>query len=261
MTAILNILRNAIRPGYAREMVNKVVTRWRERGAAHERKAVRAWCIAHTKAMEAWAAEIDAGLWNEACEFSESQARHAKERMAGLTLDFGGGGAYHLIYFLTRLLRPGVVIETGVAAGFSSRAFLRAMEVNGRGRLLSSDFPYFRVARPERYVGYLVEDRLRTGWTLLLKGDRQNLPDMMSAMSAIDLFHYDSDKSYAGRAFAYQQVAPLLSEEAVVIFDDVQDNWYFRDLVRDQPFRVFEFEGKWVGLTGGPARLYAAHAK
>jgi predicted O-methyltransferase YrrM len=253
----MNIIRNALRPGYASVMINKVALRWRERGHARERGKIRDWCVVHAKPVEEWAMELDSKLWIESCEFTKSQEIYARAKLAGLDFELGGGGASHLLYFLTRLLKPEVIIETGVAAGFSSRAFLCALSANGSGRLLSSDFPYFRAARPERFVGYLVEERMRDNWTLLLKGDRTNLTKLTSSAGKIDLFHYDSDKSYAGREFAYEQIAPCLGGNAVVVFDDIEDNWHFRDFVRGKSFRVIEYEGRWVGLTGGPEKFYA----
>ena len=43
------------------------------------------------------------------------------------------------------------------------------------------------------------------------------------------------------------------------MFDDIQDNWHFRDCIREKPegWRVFEFEGKWLGIWGGPPSFYA----
>ena len=57
-------------------------------------------------------------------------------------MSLGGGGNFILLYFLTRKFNK-VVVETGVAAGWSSLAILGAFEKNGEGKLYSSDFPYF----------------------------------------------------------------------------------------------------------------------
>lgn len=66
----------------------------------------------------------------------------------------------------------------------------------------------------------------------------------------VDLSHYDSDKSHFGRRSAMSYVEPRLSPGALVLMDDVQDNWFFREYVETKPaFRVFEFEGKYLGLV------------
>jgi predicted O-methyltransferase YrrM len=252
-----NIILNAIRPGYAREMVHKVGLRWQERRARAERAEIEQWCRARSRDIADWAQALDPALWAEARAFHDKQRRTADEKLRDLGVDLGGGGAYDLLYFLTRLLRPQTIVETGVAAGFSSRAFLTALRSNGGGgRLFSSDFPYFRLHAPEQYVGILVEPELRSDWQPLLNGDRRNLPEIIRTAGAIDLVHYDSDKSYQGRAFAARTLEPKLAPESVLIFDDIQDNWHFRDAARDRHFLVFPFEGKWVGLIGGPPSFH-----
>jgi predicted O-methyltransferase YrrM len=255
---ISNILRNALRPRWGREMARKLWIRWRERGMARAREDSVAWCRANQIDAEPWARSLDGALWQEARSFADEQSGLADAKSKEMGIPIGGAGFYALLYFLTRLLKPDTIAETGVAFGFSSRAFLRGLEVNGRGRLLSSDFPYFRQADPERLIGILVEPELRHRWRLLVGSDRDNLPEISASADRIDLLHYDSDKSVSGRAFALNTLSPRLSADALVVFDDVQDNLHFRDwiLADGRNHRVFEFQGKWIGLTGGPPRLY-----
>jgi len=252
----VNIFLNALKPGNAREMTHKMCVRLRERRTQLNGREIEQWCRVHQTDLGSWAKGIDRRLWSEARVFADEQRRHSARLLAGLEVDLGGGGAYDLLYFLTRLLRPEIIVETGVAAGFSSRAFLCALSRNGAGHLYSSDFPYFRLSAPERYVGILVDPELRTNWSLSLKGDRNALPEIARTVRTIDLLHYDSDKSYEGRVFAMRTLEPRLSPRAPVLFDDIQDNWHFRDLARDRPFLVFSFEQKWVGMVGGGADLY-----
>ena len=151
-----------------------------------------------------------------------------------------------------RSLRPRTVVETGVAAGYSSTAVLSGLRANGAGKLFSSDFPYFRLERPERFVGVLVDPELREGWTLFLDGDRRNLPRIRAAIDHVDLLHYDSDKSRAGRSMAMRALAGALSNRSILVMDDIQDNLYFRDfaLAQTRPWRVFASTSKYVGLIG-----------
>jgi predicted O-methyltransferase YrrM len=141
-------------------------------------------------------------------------------------------------------------METGVAAGFSSRAILSALHQNGAGILWSSDFPLFRLEEPEQNIGVLVEPPLRNNWRLFLKGDRVNIPQILEQMQKVDFFHYDSDKSKSGREYAFQQVRGKLSDDAIVVFDDIQDNLHFKELVEFHGFRfkVFSHEEKWIGV-------------
>jgi hypothetical protein len=146
----------------------------------------------------------------------------------------GAGGEYEFLYWLTRLLEPDVIVETGVSAGWSSEAFLQAIKKNGRGKLYSSDFPYFRVADPDRYIGILVSDK--TNWELHLTGDENALPAIVASVPEIGLFHYDSDKSYSGRQFAVDTVLPKLT--GPLVMDDISDNRWFRDFTHERPFEV-----------------------
>lgn len=259
MSLILNLTRNALRPGFGREMTRKVWVRWRERSGKAARADSISWCRAEQIDALEWAKSIDSSLWMEAEAFGEEQQLLATRKANQIGKPLSGAGFYPLLYFLTRFLRPQVIVETGVAFGFSSRAFLEALRLNGAGHLYSSDFPYFRQQDPERLIGVLVEPDLRDRWTLLVGSDRRNLRRIASSVSSIDLFHYDSDKSYSGRSFAMDTLAARLASNALILFDDIQDNLHFRDWMdaTGAPFLVFAFKGKWIGMTGGPAKFYS----
>lgn len=253
LAKLMNIGRNSLRRRNFGVMAGKVMVRLRERGTTDSAQVLD-WCRRHAVSYEDYAASLDESLWRETQEVCRGLESAARMRLAALGLDLGGGGHYPLLYFMARYHRARTVLETGVAAGWSSQALLLALEKNRQGGTLwSSDFPYFRYANPEKYVGYVVEERLKRDWKLFIDGDRNNLPRILSTCSAIDLFHYDSDKSIDGRAYAWESVRPRLSSRAVVMFDDIQDNEHFINLVHDQnlPFRVFGFEGKYLGLIEG----------
>jgi len=129
------------------------------------------------EAIEPFAKSISPELWSEAAAFAENLRKKGATKLAVLPVKLGGGGRYDLLYFLTRFLRPRVVVETGVAAGYSTQAILKAIQVNGSGCLYSSDFPYFRLDQPEQYIGILVDDDLKANWELFIQGDAKNLED------------------------------------------------------------------------------------
>jgi predicted O-methyltransferase YrrM len=192
-------------------------------------------------------------LLRETDQFCTNLKTSADEILSRIPHDLGGGGGVPLLYALTRLLRPNVIVETGVAAGFSSATFLAALAKNGSGKLYSSDFPYFRIENPEQYVGIVVPAALKQNWSLHIKGDSANLPAILKECGPIDLFHYDSDKSYQGRAMAFSLILPRMMENGLVIMDDIQDNSFFHDWVMDHsdtPWTVLKYEGKYIGLLG-----------
>jgi predicted O-methyltransferase YrrM len=246
--ALRNIARNATRPNYFPVMARKVAARLHP---SHRDAAVR-WAASVAEDLPRFATGLDSDLWAEAEEWGREFRSRARARLEALGVELGGGGHFQLVYFLVRHLRPKVVLETGVAAGWTSSAILSALERNGGGALYSSDFPYFRLEQPERYVGCLVEDRLRADWHLGLKGDRANLAEFLPQVDRIDFVHYDSDKTADGRAFALEAIAPKLGSNAPVMMDDIDDNTFFRDYAArvTAPTRVFARGRKYVGLVG-----------
>jgi predicted O-methyltransferase YrrM len=232
-------------------MVKKLVKRVTDRESPSRRQENLDWISAHCQDFADEATGIDADLWHEATTNSRELKARAQRSLADAGVDLGGGGFYPMLYFITRLRKPETIVETGVAAGYSSQTFLEALEANGgNGRLYSSDFPYFRLRDPERFIGLLVEDRLRYRWHLYIDGDEKNLPRILDQVKSIDVFHYDSDKSRSGRAFAMQCVLPRMANGGIVIMDDIQDNCFFKDLVsaHGASFQIYGFEGKFVGV-------------
>ena len=208
------------------------------------------WAAGHAADPTTGLAELDPQLWADATAWADGFAPTATLRLAASPYDLGGGGNYVLLHYLTLRHRPSNVVETGVAAGWSSEAILTGLDVNGHGHLWSSDLPYFRLPNPEALIGLVVSDHLKSRWTLHTSGDRASLPQIVQAAAPIDLLHYDSDKSYEGRDFAAATLAPALSPATIEVWDDIGDNWHFRDRVErlDRPWFVCAFGGKHVGV-------------
>lgn len=247
LKTLLNVIRHAARPSHARVIAKKALARISHSPASEASDEARLWAEQRSLDYAEWARQHDAPLWQETLDFADDLKERAAVRLEGAQTQFGGGGAYAFLYFLVRLRKPEYVVETGVAAGWSSAAILAAMERNGRGRLWSSDFPYFRQAGPDDEIGILVPPEHRERWTLLIDGDEQNLPRIMGQVPRIDMLHYDSDKTYKGRSFAVDTARPKLADGALVIFDDIQDNCHFRDIAGSDA-KVFKECGKFLGV-------------
>jgi predicted O-methyltransferase YrrM len=236
-------------------MARKGLSRLSAQGPHPERAAATEWASHVAVDMGTWASAIDHALWRESVEFANDMRRAAAPVIADLEnlgIDLGGGGSYELLYFLVRKREPAQVLESGVAAGWSTRAILSAMEANGRGELYSSDFPYFRIANPEKYIGILVPEELRgSQWHLFTKGDRANLKRILSHRPIFGVVHYDSDKRRKGRSYFLRETAPYLKGDAVVIMDDINDDMFFaEEMATDGRHVVFEYNGKFIGLIG-----------
>jgi len=161
----------------------------------------------------------------------------------------GGAGDLDLIYRLAEYVQARNVVETGVAYGWSSLAILLSLQNRSGSGLFSTDMPYPEMNN-EQYVGCVVPDGLRRNWTLFRCADRSALPKALKRMKTIDMCHYDSDKSYAGRTWAYNLLWKHLRPGGVFVSDDIGDNTAFRDFaesVGQEPV-VVESDNKYVGV-------------
>jgi len=131
-----------------------------------------------------------------------------------------------LCYALCRLLRPAVVLETGVAYGVTSAHILAALAVNGRGRLHSIDLPPLGV-ESDGYVGRLVPEHLRTRWELHRGESARVLPRLLRELPSVGLFVHDSLHTYRCIRNELECVAACLAKDSAVIVDDMQTNRAF----------------------------------
>ena len=164
-----NIISNMLKFNYFFVIIKKIIKRF-EKNTSLEAKE---WAKLNTKfTTEEFCKSIDLNLYNEILKDVVLIEKEAKYKLSNLSVKLGGGGNFVLLYFLARKLKPEIIVETGVAAGWSSLAFLRALSKNGFGKLYSSDFPYFRLKNPEQYVGYLAKNELnKNNWFLDIRGD------------------------------------------------------------------------------------------
>ena len=246
-----NIIKAMFIKGQLKVMINKLWLRFFDNKNQLSKAENFTWLRKESSDIAEFCKELDEGLWDDIQLDIDRVYSDAKNRLKDILFDLGGGGAYPLLYFIVRLSRPNIVVETGVASGFSTYAILDALKKNKKGHLFSSDFPYFRLPNPEQFIGIVVPENLKKRWSLFTKGDNVNLPIINKKISNIDLFHYDSDKSYSGRLAALELLSKKIKTNSWVIIDDIQDNSFFHDLVSKNYYKnwkVFEFEGKWVGL-------------
>lgn len=126
-------------------------------------------------------------------------------------------------YALIRLLKPEVVVETGVGAGVSSWTTLHAMEENGTGRLISIDLPTPNTELLPA-VGYLVPQELRARWELQTGPSQTLLPQVLDDLVEIDMFQHDSRHSYSNQTREYQAAWPYIRAHGMLVSDDVSND-------------------------------------
>lgn len=213
-------------------------------------KNIYTWLNKNSQDYNIYLKELDEKLFYETKTFIKSIEKENQKILSKINVKLGGGANQELLFFLTRFLKPNIVLETGVAAGYSSKVILKGIEKNKNGSLYSSDFPYFRIKNPEKYIGILLSEKLKQNWNLAIEGDEINLRRFFKVIKKIDLFHYDSDKSYNGKKKVFNLIIEKMSKGSVMIFDDIQDDTFFKDIVIEYDFnyKVFKFENKFVGL-------------
>ncbi len=149
---------------------------------------------------------------------------------------------HHMVYYvMTRLLRPDIIVETGVNEGLSSALILYAMEHNQHGKLYSIDLPNIDVelypggprqkdgVPDEKGTGYLVPNHLRSRWELILGDAKDLLPELLPTLPKIDVFIHDSLHSYDHMLFEYQTAWPYLKQNGILLSDDIDYNNAFAD--------------------------------
>jgi hypothetical protein len=116
-------------------------------------------------------------------------------------------------YALARILKPEIIVETGVDKGLGSVLLCSALIRNGRGRYYGTDL------NPK--AGYLMQGAYHDVGTILY-GD--SIESLQKFGEKIDLFINDSDHSPAYELNEYKTVAKKLSPDAIVLGDNAHSS-------------------------------------
>lgn len=169
---------------------------------------------------------------------------------------------HHIVsYAAVRLIRPDVVVETGVAEGLSSWFILLAMDHNAHGILHSIDLPNQDVelvpggARQTEMLpggkdtGFFVPDSLRARWNLHIGDAKELLPKLLQMLGMIDIFLHDSLHTYEHMMFEYRTVWPYLRQGGILISDDTDLNTALSDFAAYTrcPYVIFNFRPRQGG--------------
>jgi predicted O-methyltransferase YrrM len=126
----------------------------------------------------------------------------------------------NLVGVLVSLMRPAVVVETGVALGFTTATILAAMEKNEAGHLYSVDLPSLQFD-PSREIGSAVPTEIRNRWTLVVGPTQKVLAPLLSDVAPIDLYVHDANHAYSEQLREYRAAWPHLRSGGVLVSDDV----------------------------------------
>ena len=148
------------------------------------------------------------------------------------------------LYVLCRIMKPTVVVETGVASGMSSSYILRALDKNAHGKLFSIDIPWYTVAHNwkkyfagkdiktypiETQSGWIIPDYLKDRWELTLGMTSEKLPPLLSKVGPVDIFFHDSEHSYENMSWEFQTIWPSLKTGGMLVAHNVDKNNAFPD--------------------------------
>ena len=178
-------------------------------------------------------------------------------RYQALPSFLGGAADISLLYSFVRTFLSTSssisVLETGVAAGYSSLAILQAFIDSGSSdsSLISVDAPYRRIS--SHYApGSVVPNSLeyRKNWTLKISSDKYFLSSLSKQSRKFNLIHYDSDKTFEGRMISYPLCYEILSSNGVLISDDIGDNNAFIQFCTDYNLTplVYYLDNKYIGI-------------
>jgi predicted O-methyltransferase YrrM len=189
----------------------------------------------------------------EISQIHSSAVREAEETIRLKDFNWGGQGNMSLNYNLAEAAKARNILETGVAYGWSSLSFLLSLENRNVGRLVSVDMPFFGV-EDESEVGCAVPEKLKSRWFLISLPDKDGLPKVFKQMPSIDICHYDSDKSYDGKKWAFPKIWKNLKKDGLLISDDISDNmafFEFAESISSRPIVLKTFDTqveKFVGI-------------
>ena len=238
------------RPKYIPQIL-QVLKRGKNRALENSRSESTKWC-------EEVAIDIEEAYWKlisnrkveELASLFPTELRLAKDREAACEVKMGGEGAISFIYHLVKSTKSLKIIETGVAYGWSSLAILLAIKNREGACLISNDMPYIKLGNDD-HVGCVVPEELRTNWELQREPDIVGIPKAIKKIKdSVDLFHYDSDKSYTGRMWSSPLIWDALRKGGFFVADDINDNLafkHFAEKVNRKPV-IIEHQGKFVGV-------------
>ncbi len=222
-----------------------------------ERSEAEAWCSQHSVSTEAALRNLTGLIqFGSLKELFPAEMQFALKQEK-LNPGLGGAGNLELLYHLCEHIKAEKVIETGVAYGWSSLAILLSMQNRKKGSLISIDLPYLQ-RNTEQSVGCVVSEELKRYWTLMKCSDRMGLDKAIRNLGTIDLCHYDSDKNYHGRMWAYPRLWKALRKGGIFLSDDIGDNFAFRDFMNSFQinFTIIKQrignQWKYVGLATKP---------
>jgi len=143
-------------------------------------------------------------------------------------------------YLIIRLMKPKIVVETGVSAGRSSAFMLQALEDNGYGYLYSID--------PDPNAGYAIPDNLKRRWFFISKKSSEALPSLLERLNQVDMFLHDSLHTYENMMYEFETVWPFITKNGVMLSDDIDFNKAFQEFCKKHNVHPVFLSNNFAGI-------------
>jgi Methyltransferase domain len=181
--------------------------------------------------------------------YDRIRAREREIESSGQPVHNPGGRAdasSEVLYLIVRAVRPQVVVETGVALGYSSAFILQGLHDNGLGHLHSIDLPTTdpgghitsegvldRTSVPVVQTGGVIPNDLRDRWSLTLAPSNPTLEAIFGQVGPADIFFHDSEHTRENMIWEYRTSWPHLRAGGYLLSDDVLLNDAFPQFCRE----------------------------
>ena len=133
-----------------------------------------------------------------------------------------------LLFSICKCIKPNLVIETGIANGFSSCYILSAMEEINKGRLISIDDIFLPWHTKEK-IGSAIPEDIKKRSTIIIGNSIIELKRLIKKEMAIDIFLHDSDHTYQNMMNEFRIVWPNIKKGGFLVSDDVAEHDAFFD--------------------------------
>ena len=127
------------------------------------------------------------------------------------------------LYALCKIIKPKIIVETGVAYGLGTSYILQALYENKSGTLYSIDSE-FRPWESELMIGSAIPDELKTHWKFVKGSSTEKLKDVLKSVGKIDIFLHDSMHTYKNMIFEFESAWPYIKNNGFLLSDDILEN-------------------------------------
>lgn len=144
------------------------------------------------------------------------------------------------LYVMCRLLRPKVVLETGVQNGGSTQTILCALRENNVGRLFSVDSGEVSTDGTHTNTwgppGKNVSEELKSSWDLRIGYTSNIFPTLLPEIENVDLFFHDSDHSKQNVEYEFEAVKKFSSKNSWLGLHDHYGQWDSENIMSKDKF-------------------------